>query len=560
MATVVSPLLINHHENQQQQGQQGQTQAQIHPIHHFRSQSPQTTQSRNRLINVKPHQGKDVESQSEYQDEYESHTEQPRPRPRPPLPVDQRDDVDLVFSPHFNFDLHHDQDHDQDHDLDHDQSQDKEEETPKPPSTPLNAVEPLNLINTNDNEESSLPQHLSTRLSYLALSLPITPQAPEVDIDQRLSRYRGKPDDTPSSNGSRGGRRGRSSSVSLLSNGGMGMGIYSWPNAHAQQTSHHSQGRWRSSVYPHAQALSSAGHVGSNISLASSVGATESTQKQGRHRGRARSQLFLPAAASTGSLPVIEVDVEVLPKTAPAQVVTTLDYPDKKDEESEYKEKPSGFGIDFPRIHTHPTQASELERGRGRTNVTILEVPDSPPISLEEGGFGGSSASEWSGTTSEDEGEDDNMVVKREDKELTVAALTDDLTPRNSSSTPGRREKRVRMGSRVRFEHLQHHHSPSPHSLVHHTSPATRDKLFDPYTATISTLTHLLQSSLITSTQIIETYLSQINLHNSTLRALTWVREREDVLREARVCDLYRSRGWVDWERKPLWGVPIVVK
>jgi hypothetical protein len=143
-----------------------------------------------------------------------------------------------------------------------------------------------------------------------------------------------------------------------------------------------------------------------------------------------------------------------------------------------------------------------------------------------------------------------------------MGAFMEDVTPRNTSITPGKKEKRVRMGSRVRFEHL-HHHSPSPHSLVHHTShppPTARDKLFDPYTATIPTLIHLLQSSLIASTQIIETYLSQINLHNPTLRALTWVREREDVMREARVCDLYRSRGWVDWERKPLWGVPIVVK
>lgn len=69
-----------------------------------------------------------------------------------------------------------------------------------------------------------------------------------------------------------------------------------------------------------------------------------------------------------------------------------------------------------------------------------------------------------------------------------------------------------------------------------------------------------LQAHTLTSVQIIETYLTQIAEHNPTLRALCWVRDRESLLNEARMCDQFRARGIVDWERTPLWGVPIVVK
>ena len=109
-----------------------------------------------------------------------------------------------------------------------------------------------------------------------------------------------------------------------------------------------------------------------------------------------------------------------------------------------------------------------------------------------------------------------------------------------------------------------HSHSPlHPHSHSHSTSPCPphhQTQKLDPYTATLPTLIQALQAHTLTSVQIIETYLTQIAEHNPTLRALCWVRDRESLLNEARMCDQFRARGIVDWERTPLWGVPIVVK
>jgi hypothetical protein len=551
MATVVSPLLINHQTTQTEQ--QAQTLSN-HPIDQSRSQSPRITQSQANTLKVKQHQ--DVELQYEYQDEYEyeSHTEAHHSTPRSTL---------LSRSRPFQQPTSHLDRHDADSRLTHIDYHPSQEETSHPPSTRLNPESAISTTNhTSDPEESSLAQDLSSRLSYLALSVPLPPQGSEPD--QPTSRSNRPKLDNPTGslvpNGSNAprGRRGRSSSVSLISGGLYPHVHHTQAYGHTHGSYHHAQhnlpGRWRSPYHNAHPAVIGGGGVPE-----SGQGQGQG-QRQGR-RARARSQLYLPAT-SGANLPIIEV----LAKTAP---ISTSDLPERKDDDETDHEEKARFQVDFPQSPHNPTcqPGVERERGRTRTNVTILEVPDSPPVSSVEGGFE-SNSPEWSGTTSEfedegpDEEEDETHVkVKREEREL-MGAFMEDVTPRNTSITPGKKEKRVRMGSRVRFEHL-HHHSPSPHSLVHHTShppPTARDKLFDPYTATIPTLIHLLQSSLIASTQIIETYLSQINLHNPTLRALTWVREREDVMREARVCDLYRSRGWVDWERKPLWGVPIVVK
>jgi hypothetical protein len=113
-----------------------------------------------------------------------------------------------------------------------------------------------------------------------------------------------------------------------------------------------------------------------------------------------------------------------------------------------------------------------------------------------------------------------------------------------------------------------HLHSHSPlhshsHSHSHSASPCPphhQTQKLDPYTATLPTLIQALQAHTLTSVHIIETYLTQIAEHNPTLRALCWVRDRESLLNEARTCDQFRARGIVDWERTPLWGVPIVVK
>ena len=111
------------------------------------------------------------------------------------------------------------------------------------------------------------------------------------------------------------------------------------------------------------------------------------------------------------------------------------------------------------------------------------------------------------------------------------------------------------------YQHLHPTHTPS-----HSPSPASAGCLnqtphkLDPYTATIPSLIRGLQTYTLSSVQIVEAYLTQINAHNPTLRALCWVRDRESVFREASQCDQFRARGIVDWERTPLWGVPIVVK
>ncbi|OAA74652.1 Amidase signature domain protein [Akanthomyces lecanii RCEF 1005] len=81
--------------------------------------------------------------------------------------------------------------------------------------------------------------------------------------------------------------------------------------------------------------------------------------------------------------------------------------------------------------------------------------------------------------------------------------------------------------------------------------------LFNPQTANAVELTQLLGHGQLTSVQIVEAYLAQIDLHNPGLNALISRSPRENVLRAAERLDQERSNGKL---RGPLHGIPIILK
>ncbi|PSN74128.1 amidase signature enzyme [Corynespora cassiicola Philippines] len=83
---------------------------------------------------------------------------------------------------------------------------------------------------------------------------------------------------------------------------------------------------------------------------------------------------------------------------------------------------------------------------------------------------------------------------------------------------------------------------------------------FDPLTATAYELSELLNAQVLTSVEIVEAYLQQIELHNRRgrqLRALISVAPRHELVRIARRLDDERARGK---RRGALHGVPVVLK
>ena len=83
---------------------------------------------------------------------------------------------------------------------------------------------------------------------------------------------------------------------------------------------------------------------------------------------------------------------------------------------------------------------------------------------------------------------------------------------------------------------------------------------FDPLTVSAFELSELLNAHVITSVQIVELYLREIELHNRRgrqLRALISVAPKHEVLRIAKQLDDERARGKI---RGPLHGIPIVLK
>jgi amidase len=83
---------------------------------------------------------------------------------------------------------------------------------------------------------------------------------------------------------------------------------------------------------------------------------------------------------------------------------------------------------------------------------------------------------------------------------------------------------------------------------------------FDVLSTTAAQLQSLLTSGKITSVQIVETYLSQIQKHNHSgarLHAIIATAERGVVLAKAAALDEERRNGKL---RGPLHGIPIIVK
>lgn len=83
---------------------------------------------------------------------------------------------------------------------------------------------------------------------------------------------------------------------------------------------------------------------------------------------------------------------------------------------------------------------------------------------------------------------------------------------------------------------------------------------FDPLTISAFELSELLNAQAITSVQIVQLYLREIELHNRRgrqLRALISVAPKHDILKIAKRLDEERARGKL---RGPLHGIPIVLK
>lgn len=80
---------------------------------------------------------------------------------------------------------------------------------------------------------------------------------------------------------------------------------------------------------------------------------------------------------------------------------------------------------------------------------------------------------------------------------------------------------------------------------------------FSPLTTTATDLQHLLTTHSLTSVQLIQHYLAQIDLHNPRLRALISVAPEDLLLAVAAALDEERLQGRV---RGPLHGIPIVLK
>ncbi|KAF2734772.1 amidase signature enzyme [Polyplosphaeria fusca] len=83
---------------------------------------------------------------------------------------------------------------------------------------------------------------------------------------------------------------------------------------------------------------------------------------------------------------------------------------------------------------------------------------------------------------------------------------------------------------------------------------------FDPLTVSAFELSEMLDAQVITSVEIVEAYLHQIEQHNRRgrqLRALISVAPKHEVLRIAKKLDDERARGK---RRSPLHGIPVIVK
>ena len=91
-------------------------------------------------------------------------------------------------------------------------------------------------------------------------------------------------------------------------------------------------------------------------------------------------------------------------------------------------------------------------------------------------------------------------------------------------------------------------------------SSSTKAQSFDVLTTTATELQHSLKNGDLTSVQIVQSYLAQIEKHNHegmNLRAVLALAPRDQLLARAAELDKERAKGRL---RGPLHGVPILVK
>jgi amidase len=81
--------------------------------------------------------------------------------------------------------------------------------------------------------------------------------------------------------------------------------------------------------------------------------------------------------------------------------------------------------------------------------------------------------------------------------------------------------------------------------------------MFDTLTINAVDLQQLLQDGKVSSVQIVERYLTQIERYNSTVNAFISIAPRDVALDIAASLDEERQRGEI---RSPLHGIPIVLK
>lgn len=98
---------------------------------------------------------------------------------------------------------------------------------------------------------------------------------------------------------------------------------------------------------------------------------------------------------------------------------------------------------------------------------------------------------------------------------------------------------------------------PQQHTLysLQHFDMSTL--LFDPLTTTTVELQQRLVSGKLSSVQIIETYLTQIDAHNPALNAFISLAPRDTLRSIAAALDAERAAGSL---RGPFHGIPIVLK
>lgn len=82
-------------------------------------------------------------------------------------------------------------------------------------------------------------------------------------------------------------------------------------------------------------------------------------------------------------------------------------------------------------------------------------------------------------------------------------------------------------------------------------------EMFDPLVTTATELRQRLEDGKITSVQIVQEYLAQIDRYNSKLNAFISIAPRDKVIRAAAALDQERRCGII---KSPLHGIPIVLK